>query len=393
MALPNKRILSRNLRLGLQQVYGQNPFDVMRNTNTSLEAVTDKVKDARVSLGKVKNLINLLKGLQGKFDTSGLKNDFLDMLGINVFKRNLNNLKAELTGLANDLGIRTRSSIDRLNGLSEYSKNQVSAALHSGYGIHGQGYDKLDPVTAITTPSTTTPLSPSTQPLDTVPVTPAPSVTNGSTQCAVPMFASSSTVTGALGIANVPVQSAIIIKPTAIPPAPTVTVSPQPVTLVDPIQTLITIALIAAAIQEYGSLDNLPEELKPLIAELLVAIGLDLSNEQVLLAGLQLGSIPILVELFPNLIDSALAIITDIPALIAAMDGTPVSMVFPTIKPNKPQLVQIQQSLPPMGSIDPTPLTTPAQIATVVAVPTEVRSRARYIRQNYMHQYYPTLSI
>lgn len=390
MAIPSKRILSRNLRLGLQQVYGQNPFDVMRNTNTSLEAITDKVKDARVSLGKVKNLINSLKGLQGKFDTSGLKNDFLDMLGINVFKRNLANLKAELTGLANDLGIRTRTSIDRLNGLPQPTKTQISAALYSEYGITAQGYDvtsqALTPV--LNNPATTDNTTPATGT-----TTPSPVTSPTGTQCHLPLFAASTTVTSVLGISNTPAQTAVVVKPTPIPQVTPTVVLPQAVTVVDPIQVMVTIALIAAAIQQYGSLDNLPPELKPIIAEMLVAIGLDLSNEQVLLAGIQLGEIPVLVTLFPDLLDAALAIVTDIPALIQAMGNIATGTVFPVIKPTKPQLVQIQQVLPPMSSIDPVPLTTPAQIATVVATPIAEKHRTRYIRHNYMHQYYPALAL
>lgn len=403
MALPDKRILSRNVRVGLQQVYGQNPFDAIRNTNTALEAVTDKVKSARLSLGKVKSLADSVNGLKGKFDVSGLKNDFLDMLGINVFKRNLNNLKSELLGLAEDLGIRTRSSIDRLNDLPSPVKDEIGATLFTAYDIAAQGYLSADHTKQVDQPtdntlgntqSPTTPVSqtPSSTPDTTQPPTP-PVVSENGIQCAVPTFAASTTLTSVLGISNVPSQSVVVIKPASpIPPA-TVQPTRPPVTVVDPIQTIVTIALIAAAINEYGTLENLPNELKPLIAELLVAMGLDLNDEQILLAGMHLGSTQVLVTLFPDLLDAALAIVSDIPALIASVSDMPVHNFFPTIKPTESQLVQIQQALPPMGAIDPVPLTKPAQIATVVSVATTPVARIKYIRNNFMHRYYPAISV
>ena len=136
MAIPDKRILTRNVRLALADVYGKNPFDATRQINAPLESVLGGLKDVRKSLGKVKTLADSLKALKGlgdKFKPDDLKAQLLDALGVNLFKRNIADIKSELNTIAGMLGFRTRSSIDRLNGMSAYSKyttqNHVQAVL------------------------------------------------------------------------------------------------------------------------------------------------------------------------------------------------------------------------------------------------------------------------
>ena len=287
MSLAEKRVRTRDERLNLEDVYGVDPFSSVRNLNQPIEEVTKTLHEVRMSLGKkASDAKNLVKGLRGMFDATTLKTSLMDKLGINLFKRNIGDLKSELNEWADLLGVKTRGSIDKLNSSSShvlgnyetdfyaYFKDQLPSTSNTS--------DKLNAGVS----ENSTPAIPGTTSAEPVAQqTPTPeAVSSTGAKCGMPSIKPSSTATASLGIPSTDiVQSVAVIYPTAITTT-AATTTPATFDKVDPVQAFVAIALVALASNEYDSLNNLPSGMKPIIAELLVAIGLDLQHEAAILA-------------------------------------------------------------------------------------------------------------
>jgi len=397
MALSDKRILTRNERLNLADVYGADPFKAVSNLNQPIEAVTKRLREVRLSLGKkASQVTSLVKGLRGMFDATDLKNSLLDKLGVNLFKRNLADLKNELNAWADLLGVKTRGTVDKLNSSSTHALGNYESDFYAYFKDQSPStttpMDKLNTGVASTTnpnvPGTTN--SGSTQDQVTPP-TVVDDLTNvaGKT-CSMPSIKDSTTATSMLGLPGPEiVQSVIPAYP--VNPAPVVPVTvDEAIDKINPIQACIAIALAALALNEYDRLENLPARIKPIVAELLVAMGLDLQHEAAIIAGITLGNLPDLEESFPGLLQAIMGIVTTLKPVVLAVNNN-IPILKPVVMP-KPVYDELKAELPAGTSIDPTPLTVPIQTVVALAVIVTPQKRRYFNRVNYAHTYHPRIS-
>lgn len=410
MALSDKRILTRNERLNLTDVYGADPFKTVRNLNQPIEAVTKRLNEVRMSLGKkmsqIQGLISNVKGLRGMFDATDLKNSLLDKLGINLFKRNLADLKNELNAWGDLLGIKTRDTIDKLNSSSTHALGSYETDFYAYFKDQipssSTQMDKLNSGVD----STTNPNSPgsissgagsgntgsgSTGSGGVTPPTVVDPVTSTEGKsCSMPSIKPSTTATGILGLPGTDiVQSVIPAYP--VNPTPYVPVTAdEAIDKIDPIQACIAIALAALALNEYDRLSNLPASLKPIVAELLVAMGLDMQHGPAIVAGLTLGNLQDLEESFPGLLQAILAIVGTLkPVVLAVNNNIP---VFKPVSMTRPVYDELKEELPTGSSIEPTPLIVPIQTVVALAVITTSSKRRYFNKVNYAHTYHPRIS-
>lgn len=400
MALPDKRILTRNERLNLTDVYGADPFKAVRNLNQPIEAVTKRLNEVRMSLGKkmsqIQGLTSKVKGLRGMFDATDLKNSLLDKLGINLFKRNLADLKNELNAWGDLLGIKTRDTIDKLNSSSTHALGSYETDFYAYFKdqlpSNSTQMDKLNNgVDSTTNPNVPGSISSGTGSGDvTTPTVADPVTSTEGKSCSMPSIKPSTTATGMLGLPGTDiVQSVIPAYP--VNPAPYVPVTTdEAIDKIDPIQACIAIALAALALNEYDRLSNLPASLKPIVAELLVAMGLDMQHGPAIVAGLTLGNLQDLEESFPGLLQAILAIVGTLkPVVLAVNNSTP---VFKPVSMTKPVYDELKEELPTGSSIEPTPLTVPIQTVIALAVITTPNKRRYFNKVNYAHTYHPRIS-
>jgi len=402
MALADKRIRSRDNRLTLHDVYGADPFASVRNLNQPIEDVTKTLKEVRLSLGKkVSNAKGLVKGLRGMFDATSLKDSLMDKLGVTTFKRNIGDLKRELNEWADMLGIKTRGTIDRLNSSSSHTLTGYETDFYAYFNNQlpssggSDAVDKLNEgVSTVQYPQVPGTVDPNGSTSGNVgsPQTVAPTVPGSTTgaMCGMPYIKPSTTATSALQIPTtdvvqtvVPAYPSTVVIPPVIEPA-------VPVDKIDPVQALIAIALIALALNDYGSLDKLPDWMKPLIAELLIAIGIDLQSEAAVLAGLSLGDIQDLEDKFPDLFKDILPFITNVTSLVNIIN-TAVSDIKPMVV-TKPVMDELKANLPVASSISPLPISVPIQMVVALAVISTPHKRRYYSRTNYAHTYHPHIS-
>lgn len=397
MAIPENRIQSRNKRLSLAKVYGVNPFDVVRQLNKPLEGVLAKLVDTRTALSSIKDKIDSARdnarGLSGAFDINSLKNTLLDMLGVNVFKRTIANIKQELKAIADLLGIKTKTAITNTANQLEITPTLIDdVKLVLGIPVDPATNEATYAVPAptVVTPTTSTDLPTS----PTVPVTPTVPTTLELT-CKLPSIGVDSTLTTALGLtpqATTPIVVPVVVTPTAstASTSTTTTVSYPVLSASEALSTLVGIAIVAVQLNDYTGIATLPPSLQSIVANLLVAMGLETNNVDAAMAGLQYGDIPQLLETYPGVLEWILAHSGDITTLVGILNSK--LTLDQLIALSLPQyLLDILVGLLPLPTtVSPVPISEVVQGIVIAAtvIPSKVR---RYQRTNYLHTYYPVL--
>lgn len=406
MGILDQRIGSRDLRTTLKDVYGINPFDTVRQLNKPLESVLGKLKDLRRSLGAVQDLVDKFKGIKGaigSFSLDSLKREILDALGINIFMRTIEDIKAEAEAIMSMLGLNSSASIDRLNSVSDYTVEQWQLQLDNilNNQISDVVYNQLDEVISTGTTDTNVSINtgtpsviPSVEDTVTTPTVPDPAVVT----CDIPEFVTDSTLLEVLSALGVTIDSTVAGShvDTSSPVTPTTVTNPVSTTASNTsshtypvLDVIVIIVLIAIITGDYTAIGNLPIDLQHAVADVLVAIGIDTSNIDAILAGLQYGDVQQLLEHYPGLLDMLLALAQNMQSVVGVINqvvppgSTPITLLPEVVYDN------LLTTLPPVTTVIPTPFISAIQAIVVLAIKMPSVPQRRVVKVNYLHSYYP----
>lgn len=390
MAILDQRINSRNIRTTLTDVYGVNPFDKVKQLNKPLESVLGGLKDLRRSLGKVQDVLDKFKGIKGQiqsFSMDSITKELVDALGLNIFKQTIDDIKAEAEAIMSMLGINSSSSIDRAYSMSSYATDALQ--------------DELDTLLSTTTTVIPTEVLPPVVPTPT-PTTPTPSVTpvtpidpGISVLCTIPAFVTDTSlldIINSIGImidttdpSEYPGDTITDTKPvTPVPPVDTTPPYSYPV-----VDTVIVIAIICISTGNYGIIAFLPDKLKDLLADILMAMGLDTNNIDAIIAAIQYGNLAQLLETYEGLLDRLLQLAHDIQAVMNILNDKLNVGAVPAVTVTTNAYANLQTALPTSTSIIPLALESAIQALIILAIKVPIVTQRKYYRTNYLHTYYP----
>ena len=385
MPVPDKRIGSRSNRLSLENVYGKDPFDALQNTGKQLVSLVEGLSDKRISLAKV---VTDLKRLSSPFDINKVKDRLLTDLGVKAFHRNLQLVRTELPALVEKFGKLSNAFIKRVDSLGTTASYPYTAGVAELFG-------------QVTAPnSVQSPYIGNTGEVGSAVGEVIPSVEGSSStstasnaSCQLPSFAKDTQLAELLGVSIAHDLTAIALtKPKSVVTTMNSNISPteEPHSVLD---TVVVLALLAIALDDYVSLSKLPPSLQQLVAELLVAYGLDQEDAKLVAEGLILGNLTDLLDLYPDALDGVVQLLPEHTDLANALNAAQINPVLLPPKLTLNELLAVTNSLPPPELTTITPITTVLQAVSAVGELVTLPTQRRYYRTRFIHSYHPrTLS-